>query len=220
MAEWKVRLEDRLDKAMMTWSMLNQSQIIDFNDVNAPDKYSGYVYDAVWLYALALDKLIKHDKALIQDLHSEETINEFVKIIKNLDFLGVSGRVNFIDGNSRLSETRIIQHQVTKAQLVEKADIGLYVPEYPNISSSILWYDEEIKWKTVGGEKPTDEERSCGALTGLSVLFNLECQHIITVTLITSLLVVLVALIGLSVGLKLRYEKKMLEHWRTEQRTE
>jgi hypothetical protein len=34
-----------------------------------PNKYSGYVYDAVWLYALALDRLIKQNKSYIQDIH-------------------------------------------------------------------------------------------------------------------------------------------------------
>lgn len=38
-------------------------------DGDHPNKYSGYVYDAVWLYALALDKLIKQNKSYIQDIH-------------------------------------------------------------------------------------------------------------------------------------------------------
>merc|ERR550517_1666043 len=70
-AQWRERLEERLDKAMKVWSGVDQTQSFDFKDGNTPNDYSGYVYDAVWLYALALDKLIKQDKTLIQDLHSE-----------------------------------------------------------------------------------------------------------------------------------------------------
>ena len=39
-----------------------------FGEGTRPSKYSGYVYDAVWLYALALDRLIKEDAALVQVL--------------------------------------------------------------------------------------------------------------------------------------------------------
>ena len=184
-----------------------------------PNKYSGYVYDAVWLYALALDRLMKQDKMMLQDLHSEKTVNEFVKIIRQLDFVGVSGRINFIEGNSRLSETKIIQLHVTKevvkgtrmipSKLVEN-QIGLYVPEYPNIPASLTWFDERIQWKTEDGEKPTDEEEgSCGVLTPLSLLLNLHCHLTITITVITAFALVLGALMGLLVGLKMRYEKAM-----------
>ncbi len=45
--------------------------ILSDNDFDGdhPNKYSGYVYDAVWLYALALDKLIKQNKSYLQDIH-------------------------------------------------------------------------------------------------------------------------------------------------------
>ena len=218
-SEWKAKLEERLDKAMTAWNEVDQSKSFDFEDGNTASKYSGYVYDAVWLYALALDKLIKQDKAMIQDLHSEKTIDKFVKIIKKLDFAGVSGRVNFIDGNSRLSETRILQLHVTKEVLVgsttiiprklEVRQIGLYVPQYPNISSSLIWYDDQIQWKTESGDKPTDERISCGALTPLSLLLQLDCQITITVAFLAAFSVVLGGLLGLFVGLKMRYEKKM-----------
>ena len=34
------------------------------------NKYSGYVYDAVWLYALALERLVQEDETYLQNLHS------------------------------------------------------------------------------------------------------------------------------------------------------
>ena len=46
---------------------------------------SGYVYDAVWLYGLALDKLVKQDKTFLQNLHSNRSVKAFVNIIKEVD---------------------------------------------------------------------------------------------------------------------------------------
>ena len=222
-AEWKDRLKKRLEIAREVWSGVDQTRPDSFNfeGGKTASKYSGYVYDAVWVYAMALDKLIQQDKALIQDLHSEKTVNAFVEIIKSLDFNGVSGRINFLDGNSRLSETKIMQlhvspeilmgddHPTTIPRKLEVRQVGLYVPEYPGLPSSLVWYDEDIQWKTEDGEKPTDEEVSCGVLTPLSLLLNLQCYLTITLTFILAFALVLGALMGLFVGLKMRYEKAM-----------
>ena len=35
--------------------------------------YAGFAYDAVWMYALVLDKLIKGDPQATADLHSPNT---------------------------------------------------------------------------------------------------------------------------------------------------
>lgn len=40
---------------------------------NSLPDYSGYTYDAVWVYAFALDKLLDEDKTHYADLHSENT---------------------------------------------------------------------------------------------------------------------------------------------------
>ena len=76
------------------------------------NKYSGYVYDAVWLYAHALEKLVSNTttQSYIQNLHSEQTVKSFVNIISNTDFHGVSGRINFHGRPSRLSEVKILQY--------------------------------------------------------------------------------------------------------------
>ena len=35
--------------------------------------HSGYVYDAVWLYALALERLVQEDETYLQNLHSNRS---------------------------------------------------------------------------------------------------------------------------------------------------
>ncbi len=93
-SQWKDRLRETLSN--------------NHFDTNHPNKYSGNVYDAVWLYALALDRLIKQNKSYIQDIHSERSVGEFVKIIADTDFHGVTGRINYASGrNSRLSNVKV-----------------------------------------------------------------------------------------------------------------
>lgn len=104
------------DDIMQTGETVNQwrdrlnyklRQTVSFNNTQ-PNKYSGYVYDGVWLYAKALDKLDKEYPSYIQDLHSERSTNQFVEIIRNTSFSGVSGRINFVPGrNSRLSNIKV-----------------------------------------------------------------------------------------------------------------
>ena len=213
--EWKRKLKKELDKRMKSWLSKERTRIFDFEDGNKPNKYSGYVYDAVWLYALALDKLMKVDKALVQDLHSEKTMAKFVKIIKEQDFDGVSGRINFEDGHSRLSEINILQLELfdktnrnssdASSKRLETKEIGLYKPNYKNNTSSLFWHDKKIRWKTKNGEKPTDEDRNCGILTPFAIILDLECQLTITVAFLIGFGLVLGALLGLFAGLKMRY---------------
>lgn len=91
-SEWKAQMEEEVTKKGI---------------FHRPNKYSGNVYDAVWLYALALDKLVRQNKSYIQDFHTERSINKFVNIIKDTDFYGVTGRINFVTGHSRLSNIKV-----------------------------------------------------------------------------------------------------------------
>lgn len=36
-------------------------------------EYASYIYDAVWTYALALDRLLTHNHSLAADFHTEHT---------------------------------------------------------------------------------------------------------------------------------------------------
>ena len=195
----------------------------DFEGGDKPNKYSSYVYDAVWLYARAMDKLIKMDKNLIQDLHSPDTIEKFVDIIKEEDFDGVSGRVNFKYGPSRLSEVNIFQwihdcqdHHLESANEssvnnVRRNKIGVYTPNYDidNGTSSLDWYEELIHWRTKDGTKPSDQVRECGFLSSFAAALNLECQIAITLAFLLGFVFLLMGLLALFAFLKIRYERRM-----------
>lgn len=105
------------------------------------------MYDAVWLYGLALDKLVKQDKTFLQNLHSNRSVKAFVNIIKEvdaigkmirnnhlrfqIDFEGVSGRINFFGRSSRLSNIDIIQWRREEGDIqLKQHKIGVYRPNY------------------------------------------------------------------------------------------
>merc|ERR1719192_2602503 len=142
--------------------------------------------------------------------------------IKELDFDGVSGRIKFENGHSRLSEIKIRQFEVTSEVLIGNTsiipsnlsvkEIGLYRPQVQNKTGQeqkMTWHDDRIRWKTAGGERPSDEDHSCGPLTPLAVVLQLECQLTITIAFLLVFGAVLGLLLGLFVGLKMRYERKM-----------
>ena len=101
---WRKELKERLDKRKF--------------DGNNPNKYSGYVYDAVWLYAKSLDHLIGQNQSYIQDIHSGRSIKKYVDIITSMDFDGVSGRINFPNnGHSRLSNIKVRKNILLQIRL-------------------------------------------------------------------------------------------------------
>ena len=91
---------------------------------------SGYVYDAVWVYALALKQLVLEDATYLQNLHSLRSAEAFVRIIRNIDFDGVSGRINFHNRTSRLSDIDVFQWICKKENesSCQQNKIGVYSP--------------------------------------------------------------------------------------------
>ena len=78
-------------------------------DGDRPNKYSGYVYDAVWLYAQSLDRLIRQNKSYTTAIGSNRSISKYIDIISKMDFNGVSGRINFPNhGHARLSNIKVL----------------------------------------------------------------------------------------------------------------
>ena len=93
-SQWRQEVKNRLDRHNF--------------DGDHPNKYSGYVYDAVWLYAQSLDRLIKQNQSYIQDIHSSRSIKKYVEIITGMDFYGASGRISFPNnGHARLSNIKV-----------------------------------------------------------------------------------------------------------------
>ena len=201
--EWKKEVKKRWIKTKENYNNLQKSTDNMTSDINKTEfektyqlnKYSGYVYDAVWLYAYALDTLInKHaNKSFIQNWHSERTVKEFVSVIRNTSFSGVSGWINFNEQPSRLSNVRILQWLRKRADMIQKNEIGLYLPNYERkMNNSVIfqngkmevWKAHLIKWQTIDGTKPLDNPKECGVLSTFATKLDIECQLAITVIFI------------------------------------
>jgi hypothetical protein len=206
--EWKKEVKKRLIKTkeeyrkakMLNIDSGNSSPEIDFNKPIQLNKYSGYVYDAVWLYAYALDTLVsdRSNKSYIQNLHSERTVKEFVNIISNTSFLGVSGRINFNGRPSRLSNVRIMQWLKNASNEIFENDIGVYLPDYGDTETKIYregklknWNQILIRWQTMDGTKPLDNPKECGILSTFATKLNIECQLAIIVIFIIGVAILL-----------------------------
>ena len=166
------------------------------------NKYSGYVYDAVWLYAFALHKLVgnQSNNSYIENWHSERTVKNLVNVIKNTSFLGVSGWINFDDKLSRLSNVRILQWLKNGSHGRIENEIGVYLPDYKrNINDTTdsknrkmkKWNPDLINWQTTDGLKPLDNPKECGILSAFATKLDVDCQLAITFVFIINFSVLL-----------------------------
>lgn len=173
--------------------------------------YGGYAYDAVWVYALALDKLITESPNHLATLHSEKTTKRFIEIISETDFSGVSGRIQFGEGGSRLSNIHLVQWYNNENHLV-----GAFEPNLTNQNGTRVIEGgtfnlslSDIKWFTSNGEIPCDGTDSC-SVDGLARLLGLDCSQtwFIVWAVLCSMMVAMISTASF-VFWKRRYDKKL-----------
>lgn len=181
-----------------------------------PDNdYIGFVYDAVWVYAYALDKLIKESPDYLNDLHSENTTNRLTQFIANTSFNGLSGRIEFDDGGTRFTNINIMQWMNGKHRR-----IGIF---YPNISEATTkkkrsivgghldLNESDINWLTANGAQPSDGTQSCSMQLIVNVT-GMDCTS--ALYMVTALLcIVFVVLVSMAsfAFWKRRYDRKLKE---------
>ncbi|GFR05086.1 insulin-like peptide receptor [Trichonephila clavata] len=166
--------------------------------------YGGYAYDAVWVYALALDTLFKENNSHVATLHNEKTSRRLVELLNETKFNGVSGTLYFL-GSSRISDVIISQWvNFTVRQ------IGVYRPT--SQSEGILELNEtNIKWQTDDGRKPEDgsKEHSNCSVEGLRKLLNVTCDSAVIIANIMGFTCFAVFVMSGIIICKRRYEKRM-----------
>jgi len=91
--------------------------------------FAGFTYDAVWTYALALNKLYHLNESYLSDIHSPVPSEKYVKFIEETNFEGVSGRIQFLSSASRTANIDILQYVGGKFITVGTA--------YPKISETL-----------------------------------------------------------------------------------
>ncbi|PSN54801.1 hypothetical protein C0J52_02008 [Blattella germanica] len=161
--------------------------------------YAGYAYDAVWTFALALNKLAREDESYLSDIHSEITTKRLVEEMEATDFYGVSGRIRFM-GASRVSDINVMQWLNKTTRIV-----GSF---YPNVLDLNL---SSIVWLSADGRKPSDGKEPLPRciLDGLATLLGTSCEvAIVTVNVVGFGLLGLVLIIAFIV-MKRRYDRKV-----------
>lgn len=69
---WRTKYLKRVSKWSHSQSVKTANTSLALNDDYASD-YAGYAYDAVWIYALAAEKLLNIYPESFSDMHSEFT---------------------------------------------------------------------------------------------------------------------------------------------------
>ncbi|KRT86135.1 protein kinase [Oryctes borbonicus] len=144
---------------------------------NITSDYAGFAYDAVWTYALALDKLIRHDPEALTDLHSENATKKLVKYVQETDFNGVSGKIKFRGGPSRFSTTIHVTQWCNHTRTI----VGWFYPNITDNSTEILGGVlnlnlTSIKW--MSGRVPDDgrEPADSCLVDGVARALNVSCE--------------------------------------------
>ncbi|XP_060518097.1 receptor-type guanylate cyclase gcy-13-like isoform X2 [Cylas formicarius] len=178
---------------------------------NQTSDYGGFAYDAVWVYALALDKLAKTDPEALSDMHSESTTDKLVKLVEGTDFYGVSGRIKFRGGPSRFSVINILEWYNNTINL-----IGEFYPNLTNDKSEIsggelILNNSAVKWFTENGQPPDDGTLPppiC-AIESFAKAFNVECQTAVIILNVIVAAFLILVVCSVCVYLKLKYDQKV-----------
>ncbi|XP_035214785.1 insulin receptor-like [Stegodyphus dumicola] len=167
-------------------------------------RYGGYTYDAVWVYAMALDALLKENNSHVATLHSSRTSKRLLELLHKTNFSGVSGSLYFLN-SSRISDIIIWQwlnHSVRQ--------IGVYHPS--SQSDGVLELNEKsIVWLTPNGKKPEDgsQEYSYCAVEPVRKLFRISCEVAIIIVNVFGLTIFGVLVVAAAFWYKHRYESRM-----------
>lgn len=175
-----------------------------------PSKYVGFAYDAVWTYALAADKLIRENKDAINNMRSSSVVKRFVELIWQTDFNGLSGRVRFGKGGSRITDLNILQWRNFRYH-----EVGHFQPKTVGTGVDLhtdgghLTIDSEaIEW--LSSEKPPSDGTYDCSFSILAETLVTDCEN---AALIFSALMCLMAVVTISLVSfffwKKRYDRKI-----------
>lgn len=173
----------------------------------AGSAFASYVYDAVWVYAFALDKLFKNEPGALELMHSKSTAIKLVEYVNQTDFHGVSGHIKF-DGSDRPGLINVLQHFHNGTRLV-----GVFTP---SAKGGRLQIDEsKIIWLTSNGARPVDghiDSEEC-VIEGFRAVFRVTCEMAIVIANVIGfgvfLILVVLVLVFIKYSFFNRYDAKM-----------
>ncbi|XP_070575709.1 uncharacterized protein [Ptychodera flava] len=169
-----------------------------------PSSYAPYAYDAVWVMAVALDRLLEYDVFALSTITSNETVQTYMDFIDDTDFKGLTGDVYF-DGADRIFPIDILQTFPNVS-----INIGLYIPGRENESNTFTVFDNKIIWVT--GYPPTDGKYDyipCVFGEPLRQALNTECSTIVIIVNILIFGTVFLIIFVSCVIFKKKYDRKV-----------
>lgn len=136
--------------------------------------YYGFAFDAMMTYAKAAQKFSLEDRKTFNARDKRELTRKFIKILWDTDFEGVSGRVRFGKGNSRITNITILQWVDEKYNIV-----GEYEPLITGIrenmtteTGNIQVNESAIAWTNV----PEDGAYDCNFYMFVQ-FFGCDCDN-------------------------------------------
>uniref|UniRef100_A0A182NF26 receptor protein-tyrosine kinase n=1 Tax=Anopheles dirus TaxID=7168 RepID=A0A182NF26_9DIPT len=181
---------------------------LDRNGYMASD-YAGYAYDAVWVYALAFDRLLREDPSYFSDLHSEHTTNRLMELIRETDFQGVSGRVRFNEAGSRYTIINVLQFVNGTANKVGHFTPNISESNYQLIGGNLVLNESAIVWMTHDGRAPDDGALVC-TFDSFARIFGVNCDEVTMIVIsMASVISILILSVASFLFWKVRYDRKM-----------
>lgn len=156
--------------------------------------YVGFVYDAVWVYALAAHELLANDSYTINSLRKERTAHRYAEIISGTNFQGLSGSVGFNAAGSRIIDLDILQWR--NSSFVK---VGAF-----NTSAFIF-----NALDAFNGKIPEDGRYDC-KFSGIARLFHINCDlAAMTFSILICLLVIICMSLLSFYFWRQRYDRKV-----------
>lgn len=165
--------------------------------------YVGFVYDAVWAYALAAHKLLANDSYTINSFRTKRTVNRYAELIRETRFDGLSGSVRFDEGGTRITDLDILHWRNNSF-----VKVGAFKPNAGNASAA-SGYLVFNALDVFNGNIPEDGRYDC-KFSGIARLFHINCDlAAMTFSILICLLVIICMSLLSFYFWRQRYDRKV-----------
>ncbi|KAL5280650.1 Vkr family protein [Megaselia abdita] len=169
--------------------------------------YFGFAFDALLTYAKAAQKFSLEDRKALSAPDKRNLTKKFSELIWETDFEGVSGRVKFFKGNSRITNITILQWFDEKYNIVGEYSPNITVKgqQMTTETGTMTVNTTAIAWKST----PTDGAFDCNFSVFVK-FFGADCDSENLTMVIMILTVFLVIICSASfIFWKRRYDSKL-----------
>ncbi|XP_061400321.1 atrial natriuretic peptide receptor 1-like [Musca vetustissima] len=187
---------------------------IDSYSSNVKDisQYTAFAYDAVWVYAKAVDTILSENNGVVDSFKSKQMVKRLVDIIWETDFHGLSGRVRFGEGGSRITDLIVTQWRKNQTFVV-----GKYTPKVIGSGRNLRTNGGDLNigmarivWLS-DTKPPSDGTFDC-TFSSLAKMMHVDCEkaNVLFTTFVCMAAVIIVSTVSFLFW-KRRYDRKLKE---------